>query len=207
MTVAGSTSAASPDRRQGRRALAEDQIDDLNDEQALGLVFESGVSTNPMVTTTSRVGASAWPWCRRRSSSSAAQAAVHSTPGVGASFELVVPASLASTSRGVVVRVADRLFVLPTLHVERVIRVDPKEIATVENSETVPIGGRPVAFAFLHDVLDLSRKPRSDDAELLPVVVLAAGAERVAFAIKDWVLGEQEVLVKGLGRSSRACAT
>ena len=177
-------------------ARSQDQIDDLDDEQALGLVFESGVSTNPIVTDVSGRGIGL-AIVQEKVEQLGGTAAVHSTPGVGASFELVVPASLAS-SRGVVVRVADRLFVLPTLHVERVIRVDPKEIATVENSETVPIGGRPVAFAFLHDVLDLSRKPRSDDAELLPVVVLAAGAERVAFAV-DWVLGEQEVLVKGLG--------
>ena len=183
--VAGKVGARSPD-----------QIEDLDDEQALGLVFESGVSTNPIVTDVSGRGIGL-AIVQEKVEQLGGTTAVHSTPGVGASFELVVPASLAS-SRGVVVRVADRLFVLPTLHVERVIRVDPKEIATVENSETVPIGGRPVAFAFLHDVLDLPRKPRSDDAELLPVVVLAAGAERLAFSV-DWVLGEQEVLVKGLG--------
>ncbi len=177
-------------------ARSQDQIEDLDDEQSLGLVFESGVSTNPIVTDVSGRGIGL-AIVQEKVEQLGGTAAVHSTPGVGASFELVVPASLAS-SRGVIVRVADRLFVLPTLHVERVIRADPKEIATVENSETVPIDGRPVAFAFLHDVLDLQRKPRSDDAELLPVVVLSAGADRVAFAV-DWVLGEQEVLVKDLG--------
>ena len=177
-------------------ARSQDHIAHLDDEQALALVFESGVSTNPIVTDVSGRGIGL-AIVHEKVEQLGGTSAVRSTPGAGSSFELVVPASLAS-SRGVIVRVADRLFVLPTLHVERVIRVDPKEIATVENSETVPIDGRAVAFAFLHDVLDLPRKPRGDDAELLPVVVLMAGAERLAFAV-DWVLGEQEVLVKGLG--------
>ena len=177
-------------------ARSQDHIDSLDDEQALALVFESGVSTNPIVTDVSGRGIGL-AIVQEKVEQLGGTTAVHSTPGAGTSFELVVPASLAS-SRGVVVRVADRLFVLPTLHVERVIRVDPKDIATVENSETVPIDGRAVAFAFLHDVLDLPRKPRTDDTQLLPVVVLMAGAERLAFAV-DWVLGEQEVLVKSLG--------
>ena len=177
-------------------ARSQDHIDSLDDEQAMTLVFESGVSTNPIVTDVSGRGIGL-AIVQEKVEQLGGVTTVRSEPGKGTSFELVVPATLAS-SRGVLVRVADRLFVLPTLHVDRVTRVDPRDIATVENSDTVTMDGQAVAFAFLHDVLDLPRKPRSDDVAMLPVVVLMSGNERVAFAV-DWVLGDQEVLVKSLG--------
>ena len=177
-------------------ARSQDHIDSLDDEQAVTLVFESGVSTNPIVTDVSGRGIGL-AIVQEKVEQLGGVTNVRSEPGKGTSFELVVPATLAS-SRGVLVRVADRLFVLPTLHVDRVTRVDPSDIATVENSDTVTMDGQAVAFAFLHDVLDLPRQPRSDDVAMLPVVVLMSGNERVAFAV-DWVLGDQEVLVKPLG--------
>ena len=177
-------------------ARSQDHIDSLDDEQAMTLVFESGVSTNPIVTDVSGRGIGL-AIVQEKVEQLGGTATVRSEPGEGTWFELVVPATLAS-SRGVLVRVADRLFVLPTLHVDRVTRIDPRDIATVENSDTVTMDGQAVAFAFLHDVLDLPRKPRSDDVAMLPVVVLMSGNERVAFAV-DWVLGDQEVLVKSLG--------
>ena len=177
-------------------ARSQDHIDSLDDEQAMTLVFESGVSTNPIVTDVSGRGIGL-AIVQEKVEQLGGTATVRSEPGEGTWFELVVPATLAS-SRGVLVRVADRLFVLPTLHVDRVTRIDPRDIATVESSDTVTMDGQAVAFAFLHDVLDLPRKPRSDDAAMLPVVVLMSGNERVAFAV-DWVLGDQEVLVKSLG--------
>ena len=177
-------------------ARSQDHIDSLDDEQALTLVFESGVSTNPIVTDVSGRGIGL-AIVQEKVEQLGGAANVRSTQGQGTSFEMLVPATLAS-SRGVVVRVSDRIFVLPTLHVDRVTRIDPRDIATVENSDTVTLDGQAVAFAFLHDVLDLPRKPRSDDATMLPVVVLVSGNERLVFAV-DWVLGDQEVLVKSLG--------
>jgi len=177
-------------------ARSQDQLDSLDDDAALSLVFESGVSTNPIVTDVSGRGIGL-AIVQEKVEQLGGSAHVSSTLGVGSSFELIVPATVAS-SRGVIVRVADRLFVLPTLHVDRVTRIDPATIATIENTDTVPMDGETVAFAFLHDVLALQRKPRGDETDLLPVVVLMSGNDRIAFAV-DWILGEQEVLVKGLG--------
>ncbi|HMK92637.1 MAG TPA: response regulator, partial [Thermoleophilia bacterium] len=177
-------------------ARSQDQLDSLDDAGALSLVFESGVSTNPIVTDVSGRGIGL-AIVQEKVEQLGGSAHVSSSPGAGSSFELIVPATVAS-SRGVIVRVSDRLFVLPTLHVDRVTRVDPATIATIENTDTVPLDGETVAFAFLHDVLSLQRKVRGDETDLLPVVVLMSGNDRIAFAV-DWILGEQEVLVKGLG--------
>ena len=177
-------------------ARTSEQLGTLDDTQALSLVFESGISTNPIVTDVSGRGIGL-AIVQEKCEQLGGAATVRSALGVGTTFEMIVPATVAS-SRGVIVRLADRLFVLPTVHVERVARVDPSEIATVENVETLSFDGQTVSFAFLNDSLDLPRRSRDEDSDDLPVVVLVAGGDRIAFAV-DWILGEQEVLVKSLG--------
>jgi len=177
-------------------ARSQEQLESLDEHGLVSLVFESGVSTNPIVTDVSGRGIGL-AIVQEKVEQLGGSVHVKSTPGRGASFELIVPATLAS-SRGVIVRVADRVFVLPTLHVDRVTRTALDDIVTVENSDTIMLDGQPCSFVFLHDVLALPRKPRTGDPDLLPVVVLTSGGERIAFAV-DWILGEQEVLVKGLG--------
>ncbi len=168
----------------------------LQGPELMALVFESGVTTNAIVTDVAGRGIGL-AIVLEKIEQLGGRVSVDSTRGQGTVFQLTVPATVAS-SRGLVVRVADRLFVLPTTHVERVTRVRLADIGTIESTEAITIDGENVSFCFLHDALDLSRQVREEDAGLLPVVVLTAGHERMAFAV-DWILGEQEVLVKPLG--------
>jgi two-component system chemotaxis sensor kinase CheA len=115
---------------------------------------------------------------------------------------MLLPLTLA-TFRGVLVRVAAQLFVLPTTSVARVLRVTHADIKTVENRETLQLDGQAVAFVRLAEVLELPPRHASDAAvDSVPVVVLAAAEQRIAFGV-DAVLDEQEVLVKRLGPQLR----
>jgi len=75
----------------------------------------------------------------------------------------------------------------------------PEDIVSVENRETVVLGGRAVSFVRLRDVLALPPDSESGSSTRGgPIVVLAVADERLAFQV-DEVIGDQEVLVKGLG--------
>ncbi len=66
--------------------------------------------------------------------------------------------------------------------------------------ETIPLGGQAVSLVRLRDILKLVKKGRAEaEPEALPVVILVADGQRIAFAA-DEILREQEVLVKSLGR-------
>ncbi|MDP1952374.1 MAG: chemotaxis protein CheW, partial [Betaproteobacteria bacterium] len=117
----------------------------------------------------------------------------------GTTFRITLPLMLA-TFRGVLVRAGEHCFVIPALSVERVTRVDQQDILTVENRATIPLDGQAVALVSLGDVLELPRKGATGKApEQASVAVLGTGQRRVAFRV-DEILGEQEVLVKTLGR-------
>jgi len=174
-------------------AKGPDQIDDRT---ALSLVFRSGVSTSPVITDLSGRGLGL-AIVQEKVERLSGLAWVEANPGGGTVFRIRLPLTLA-TSRGVLVKAADRVFVLPTTHVERVARVPIEDIRTVENRETVTLDGRQVSLVRLDEVLGLPACGAAQGRGDITLVVLGTSSERVAFVV-DEVLDEQEVLVKGLG--------
>jgi two-component system chemotaxis sensor kinase CheA len=122
---------------------------------------------------------------------------VESAPSMGTTFRILVPVSLASF-RGVIVRVADRLFVIPTSAVRHVLRIDPKEIRTAGNREFLHIDETAVPLSSLQTVLGLEGA-RETAGTAIQAVILEADEKTAAFGV-DEILSEQEILVKSLGR-------
>jgi two-component system chemotaxis sensor kinase CheA len=115
---------------------------------------------------------------------------------------MLLPLTLA-TFRGVLVRCADKRFVIPTVGLERTLRARKDEIKTVENRETLAIDGITVPFVPLRSVLELPLGGKqNEEHEYTHAAVLGAREQRIAFGV-DEVLGEQEVLAKHLGRHLR----
>ncbi|MBI2309271.1 MAG: response regulator [Rhodocyclales bacterium] len=171
------------------------------DEAALlDLMFRSGLSTSPIITDFSGRGLGL-AIVREKTERLGGAVSATSSPGAGTRFRLVLPLTL-STFRGVHVRCGDREFIVPTLHLALVTRVARAAIGSVENRETVHLGGQTVALARLARVLDLPTVSAAALADTVPVVVAGSGEGRIAFLV-DEVLGEQEVLVKSLGRQLR----
>jgi two-component system chemotaxis sensor kinase CheA len=80
-----------------------------------------------------------------------------------------------------------------------VARIDRSAVKSVENRETVEMEGEVLSFVRLADILDMPRQEkRGGETELVRLFVLGYEGRRIAFAV-DEILGEQEVLVKGLG--------
>jgi two-component system chemotaxis sensor kinase CheA len=177
--------------------VPQDSANRMEREDLLGLVFNSGFSTAPLITDISGRGLGL-AIVREKVEKLGGTVMLASEPGKGTTFRMVLPLTL-STCRGVLVGVGEQTFIVPAAGVERVARIDKGALSTVENRETVKMGGEALSFVRLADILRLPRKERSgDDADLIQLFVISSGASRVAFGV-DTVLDEQEVLVKSLG--------
>jgi len=176
--------------------MSAEELGKLNEREALALVFQSGLSTSPIVTDLSGRGLGL-AIVRERVERLGGTIALETQPDRGTSFRIVLPLTLA-TFRGVLVRAGDRMFIIPAVSVERVALVAAKDIRTVENRETIALDGQALSLVRLNDVLEIPRAP-GEPADNAQVVVLGVGVDRIAFLV-DTVLAEQEVLVKGLGQ-------
>jgi two-component system chemotaxis sensor kinase CheA len=178
---------------------AQDVVDKLGEQEALLLVFRSGVTTSPIITDISGRGLGL-AIVKEKVEKLNGTVTVDTRTDAGTTFRLVVPLTLA-TFRGTLVRVAGQLFVLPSTNVERVARVNTAAIRTVENRETLLFDGRPISLVRLADVLELHAagdRRQATDAPL-QVALISSAEKHMAFMV-DEVICEQEVLVKPLGR-------
>jgi two-component system chemotaxis sensor kinase CheA len=172
---------------------------DGSERNALDLIFLPEVSTTPIITEISGRGIGL-SIVQEKVERLGGQVLVESTEGVGTTFRMLLPLTLA-TFRGILVHAADQVFVVPTSSVERVVRVQPQQIRTFESRKAIEVDGKAVSLARLADVLELPARPASGgtDGAFVQVIVVSAGDQRIGFSV-DAVLNEQEVLVKRLGK-------
>ncbi len=172
----------------------------LDDSEAMELAFRSGVTTSPMITDISGRGLGL-AIVREKVERLQGSVTVSSSPDHGTAFRLLLPLTLANL-RGVIVRVVSQFFVIPSVSVDRVLRIACDDIRTIKNSETILVDEQPIALVWLSDILELPRFSERDAEIAVPhrvlAVVVHSGTARVAFRA-DEIEGEQEVLIKPLG--------
>jgi len=179
--------------------LPEEKLIELDDQEMVPYIFQSGITTSSIITEISGRGLGL-AIVREKVEKLGGTISVETAPESGTTFRILLPLTVA-TFRGLLVRLGEALFVLPTMHVERVVRLPREAIKTVENRETISLNSKPVSLTRLADVLGMAAPAQfaANATDLLPIVVLAAANTRIAFLV-DEILGEQEVLLKGLGR-------
>lgn len=178
--------------------LSNDEAEKMGDSEVLPLIFQSGVTTSPIITDISGRGLGL-SIVREKVENLGGTISFETSPGSETIFRIALPLTLA-TFRGVIIQLAEHLFVLPTANVERVVRISKDEIRTVENRETIELNGQVVSLVRLEEVLELTRRKKSTDpVESQPAVVIASGGKRIAFGV-DEIINEQEVLQKNLGK-------
>jgi two-component system chemotaxis sensor kinase CheA len=177
--------------------ISETAAGELSDAAALLLIFQSGISTSPILTEISGHGLG-MAIVREKVDKLGGEIVIESNPGSGASFRMALPLTLA-TFKGILVSAGGQTFAIPTMNVLRTTRVKGASIRTVENRETVSLDDRPVAFVRLSDVLELPRHDIEAPDDYIEVLILSAADQRAAFGVET-VMNEREVLVKKLSK-------
>jgi two-component system chemotaxis sensor kinase CheA len=170
----------------------------LEQEKALELIFQSDISTSPIITEISGRGLGL-AIVREKTEKLGGRVTVETHPMAGTAFRITLPVMLA-TFRGILIKASGATFVVPTAQVERVVRVKTSDIKTVENRETISLAGRVLSLVRLDEVLELpAHGGTRTNLEQLSVILIGFGEQQIAFGV-DEVLHDEEVLVKTLRR-------
>lgn len=178
-----------------RGLLSQLEADKLSDLEASMLIFNSGLSTRELITDISGRGVGL-DVVRRNVEELHGTLEVSTEPEQGSAFILTLPLTLVS-SRGLLVRVNNQTFVIPFTAVERLLEVERSEIASVEGRPAMTYQGKPVALAWLADLLELPQQDQ--DSDQLTIVIIAAAEKRLGLIV-DSLKGEQEIVMKGFGK-------
>jgi two-component system chemotaxis sensor kinase CheA len=158
-----------------------------SDDDALALLFRSGLSTSFVITDVSGHGLGL-AIVKEQVERLGGSVELDSRPRAGTTIRLIIPATIA-TFRGLLVRAGGQRFLLPLDTIERVISAEP---TTVRGRETIEHEGEVLPCGALSDVLTLPPQPLT---ERRACAIVSAGGERAGLLV-DEVLGDREVLVK-----------
>jgi two-component system chemotaxis sensor kinase CheA len=177
--------------------ISREEEEKLGDQEALSLIFQSGVSTSSIITDISGRGIGL-AIVREKVENLGGAISLETRPDSGTLFRIQLPLTL-STFRGILVRAGDHLFVLPSTNVTQVLRVRNEEIKTVENRQTIRINERVLSLFRCEDILELPRmKNEKERSDFTACVVLGAADRHIALSV-DEILNDREILVKNLG--------
>ena len=176
------------------RLLSAEQAETLSDDEALALVYRSGLSTSPVITAVSGHGLGL-AIVRERVGQLGGTLRLETSADAGTTVRAVVPAAIA-TFRGLLVQAGDLPVLLPMDSVDAVLRIVPDEVRHVEGRAAVAWREEPLLLAPLAALLGRAPSGPAPGVKR-PCVVVRAGTDRAA-VLADEVLGEVEVLAKPL---------
>jgi two-component system chemotaxis sensor kinase CheA len=117
--------------------------------------------------------------------------------GRGTRFVLTLPLTL-TTLRVLLTRTRGQTFAIDNAAIERLLRIGPDDLRSVDGRDVLALGGPPTPVVSLADLLDLAAEETVHAERRFPVVLLAVGGQRVGLLV-DELLAEQEVMVRALG--------
>ncbi len=166
---------------------------DARPDEVIALAFIPGVTTAPQVTTMAGRGVGL-DVVRQQLAGLQGRIEVESVPGAGSTFRLAIPASLTMT-RGLLVQVGQRRYVLPLLAVEKIL--PPHKAFSLEGQPMLSVDDTPLPLVSLGALLDHADAASNANGHSLAVII-GVVEQRLALLVDD-VLTEQEVAVKPLG--------
>lgn len=184
-----------------RSAIREGVITDeaahnLSQEDALQLIFQSGVSTSAMITDISGRGLGL-AIVAEKINKLGGQVTLQSEEGKGTTFTLKLPLTLA-TFRGVLARLGENLVMIPLSNVEKVARVDRVQVRTIEERQTLVHEDHQIPLAILSEILGFSTFRNRANPGHRYIIILSSGIKKTGFIV-DAIIGEQEGMIKPLG--------
>ncbi len=164
-------------------------------DEICGLIFLPGFSTADKVTAVSGRGVG-MDVVKRNIERLRGQIQIETAPGSGTTFRVRLPLTTAIID-GLLVRVGEDRFILPTVTVQMALRPARELLATVQGrGEALDHRGKILPLHRLHRIFGIEGA-REDPTEA--IVVIVEVGRRVYALLVDELLNKQEVVIKNLG--------
>ncbi|MDD5773201.1 MAG: hybrid sensor histidine kinase/response regulator [bacterium] len=175
----------------------EKEIELMEREDLLNLIFRPGFSTSEIITSVSGRGVG-MDVVQKNIKGLNGFLHVETEKNAGTKIILLIPLSLATTNI-LIFEIESQLFAIPSLSVEETLEITMKDIHTVEGREAISIRDHILPLAWLDTVLGINRKKKKlKKLDPLSAVVVGREDKRVVF-VADRLVDECEVVIKSVG--------
>lgn len=175
--------------------ITEKEAENLSPEECINLLFLPGFSTADKISDISGRGVGL-DVVRSKIESINGNVEVESVKNKGTKFIIRIPLTLAII-QALLIRLKDEIYAIPLSSVTEIINIANNEIRDIQGQEIALYRGKTIPILRLRKILDIQEEPNMN--EDLVVVVVNKG-EKQAGLIVDSLIGQQEIVIKSLGK-------
>ncbi len=172
------------------------EADKMDAAEAVRLLFLPGFSTAKVVTDVSGRGVG-MDAVKTKIESLGGMVDVETKVNEGSRFKIRLPLTLAII-QALLVKVCEEIYAIPLGSIDSTINITPGDIKTIQNQEVILLRGQIIPIVRLGNVLGVPESG-NENAEELYVVIVHMG-EQKAGVIVDTLIGQQEIVIKSLGK-------
>jgi two-component system chemotaxis sensor kinase CheA len=177
--------------------LKEDEVLELTREERLALIFLPGLSTREAADDVSGRGVG-MDIVKTNIAKLGGVIDVHSEAGIGTKMTITLPITLAIVA-ALMVRAGGQIFALPLASVSEALSFEEAAVRSLDGREVITLRGATLPLCRLERLLRITR-PADEHQRRRFVVVAAVGSRRLGIVV-DHLYGQQDIVIKPLGRS------
>ncbi|GBG56278.1 chemotaxis protein CheA [Sporomusaceae bacterium FL31] len=176
--------------------ISQSDAEKMDSNDAVRLVFLPGFSTADVVTDVSGRGVG-MDAVKNKIESLGGMVDVETKLNEGSKFKIRLPLTLAII-QALLVKVCEEIYAIPLGSIDSTINVTPEDIKTIQNQEVILLRGQIIPIIRLAKLLEVPRDSESSQEELF-VVIVHMGEHRAGIIV-DNLIGQQEIVIKSLGK-------
>jgi two-component system chemotaxis sensor kinase CheA len=173
-----------------------DEVDKMNGEQLVSMIFLPGFSTANEVTETSGRGVG-MDVVKTKIAALGGTVHIETRLGQGTKTSIKLPLTLAII-QAILVKDSGQTFTIPTSQVSEIVRAEKSDIKLLGRTEAIVVRGHVIPVVHLHKLLGLEGS-NEEDLELL--ITYLGDEETKLGLVVDSVLRQQDILVKPLSET------
>ncbi|MBQ4536830.1 MAG: chemotaxis protein CheA [Lachnospiraceae bacterium] len=183
-----------------RGSITAEQAVNMSDKEIIDLLFLPSFSTAKKVTDVSGRGVGL-DVVRSKIESLSGEVEVKSELGVGSTWTIRLPLTLAIIQALMVV-VGGEKYAISLGSIQAIETIEPDEVKLVQNEEVINLRGTVIPLIRLSEVLDINSVKNEDESL---IVVIVKKGDKSAGLVIDELLGQQEIVIKSLGKCIKQC--
>ncbi len=183
-----------------RGIITADQGDNMTEKDIIDLLFHAGFSTAAKVSDVSGRGVGL-DVVKSKIEALSGEVEVKSRRGEGSTWTIRLPLTLAII-QALMVTVGGEKYAISLGSIQTIEDITPEDIKFVQAKEVINLRGTVIPIIRMSEVLDIeSKKAHNEDM----VVVIVKKGDKMAGLIVDELMGQQEIVIKSLGKYISKC--
>ena len=184
-----------------RGVITPEQGENMSEKEIIDLLFHAGFSTAKVVSDVSGRGVGL-DVVKSKIESLSGEVSVKSKLGEGSTWTIRLPLTLAII-QALMVTVGGEKYAISLSSIQTIEDVSKSSVKLVENKEVIHLRGSVIPLIDLHNVLEAPHVSENESDHM--IVVIVTKGDKQAGLIVDELIGQQEIVIKSLGKYINRC--